>query len=103
MLTLLREMGVPVEERRITIDEVFEAHAAGTLQGAAGVGTAAMIAPLGRLRHKDREITVPSMTPDAATRPRRRRTRRHPHRPGAGPPQVDDGSLNADALLRTDL
>ena len=29
VLTLLREMGVPVDERRITIDEVFEAHAAG--------------------------------------------------------------------------
>ena len=66
VLTLLREMGVPVAERPITIDEVFEAHAAGRLQGAAGVGTAATIAPLGRLRHKDREITVPSMTADTA-------------------------------------
>lgn len=65
VLTLLREMGVPVAERRITIDEVFEAHAAGRLQGGAGVGTAATIAPLGRLRHKDREIVVPSMTPDS--------------------------------------
>ena len=66
VLTLLREMGVPVAERRITIDEVFEAHAAGRLHGAAGVGTAATIAPLGRLRHKDREITVPNMTADSA-------------------------------------
>lgn len=61
MLTLLRDMGVPVAERRIAIDEVFEAHAAGRLQGAAGVGTAATIAPLGRLRHKDQEITVPAL------------------------------------------
>ena len=65
VLTLLREMNIPVEERRITIDEVFEAAAKGTLQGAAGIGTAAVIAPLGRLRHKDREITVPAMTPDS--------------------------------------
>jgi branched-chain amino acid aminotransferase len=63
VLTLLREMNIPVEERRITIDEVFEAHSKGTLQGAAGLGTAAVIAPIGRLRHKDREITVPAMTP----------------------------------------
>ena len=63
VLTLLREMNIPVEERRISIDEVFEAHATGALQGAAGLGTAAVIAPLGRLRHKDREITVPAMTP----------------------------------------
>ena len=63
VLTLLREMNVPVEERRISIDEVFESHAAGLLEGAAGVGTAATIAPIGRLRHKDREITVPPITP----------------------------------------
>jgi branched-chain amino acid aminotransferase len=63
VLTLLREMNIPVEERRISIDEVFDAHAKGTLQGAAGLGTAAVIAPIGRLRHKDREITVPAMTP----------------------------------------
>jgi branched-chain amino acid aminotransferase len=65
VLTLLREMGVAVEERRISIDEVFEAHAAGRLEGAAGVGTAATIAPIGRLRHKDREITVPAITPES--------------------------------------
>jgi branched-chain amino acid aminotransferase len=63
VLTLLREMNVPVEERRISIDEVFDSHAAGLLEGAAGVGTAATIAPIGRLRHKDREITVPPITP----------------------------------------
>ncbi|HQZ40796.1 MAG TPA: branched-chain amino acid aminotransferase [Vicinamibacterales bacterium] len=65
VLTLLRDMGVPVAERRIAIDEVFEAHAAGRLQGAAGVGTAATIAPLGRLRHKDQEITVPALASDS--------------------------------------
>jgi branched-chain amino acid aminotransferase len=65
VLTLLRDMNLPVEERRISIDEVFEAHAKGVLQGAAGIGTAAVIAPLGRLRHKEREITVPPLTADS--------------------------------------
>ena len=65
VLTLLRDLNLPVEERRITIDEVFEAHGKGTLQGGAGIGTAAVICPLGRLRHKDREITVPVMGPDS--------------------------------------
>jgi len=65
VLTLLRDLRLPVDERRITIDEVFDAHAKGTLQGAAGIGTAAVIAPLGRLRHKDREITLPTMGPDS--------------------------------------
>jgi branched-chain amino acid aminotransferase len=65
VLTLLREMGVPVAERRIAIDEVFEAHGSGRLQAAAGVGTAATIAPIGRLRYKDQEITVPAVTSDS--------------------------------------
>jgi branched-chain amino acid aminotransferase len=65
VLTLLREMNVPVEERRIAIDEVFDAHAAGRLEGMAGVGTAATIAPIGRLRHKAQEITVPAMSDDS--------------------------------------
>lgn len=63
ILTLLREMQVAVEERRISIDEVFDAHASGTLQAAAGVGTAAVIAPIGRLHHRGREITVAPFTP----------------------------------------
>jgi branched-chain amino acid aminotransferase len=65
VLTLAREAGIPVEERRIAIDEVFDAYDAGRLQAAAGVGTAATIAPIGRLRHKDREITVAPVTPDS--------------------------------------
>ncbi len=64
VLTLLRDLHVPVAERRITIDEVFDAHAKGTLQGAAGVGTAAVIAPIGRLAHQGREIKVAAMGPD---------------------------------------
>lgn len=64
VLTLLRDLKLPIEERRITIDEVFDAHAQGTLQGAAGVGTAAVIAPIGRLSHRSREITLPAMGAD---------------------------------------
>jgi branched-chain amino acid aminotransferase len=65
VLTLLRDLGIAVEERPISIDEVFEAHAAGRLDSAAGIGTAATIAPLGRLRHRDREITIGAVTPDS--------------------------------------
>src|SRR2546427_182893 len=38
-LTLLREIGVPAEERQISIDEVLSAHAAGKLTEAFGAGT----------------------------------------------------------------
>ncbi len=65
VLTLMHDMKIPVEERRISIDEVFDAHAMGKLNAAAGVGTAAVIAPLGRLRHKDREITVPALSAES--------------------------------------
>jgi branched-chain amino acid aminotransferase len=65
VLTLLRDLKIDVEERPISIDEVFAAHAAGHLESAAGIGTAATIAPLGRLRHKDREITIPALTPES--------------------------------------
>ena len=37
-LTLLREMGIPAEERQISIDEVLSAHAAGKLSEAFGAG-----------------------------------------------------------------
>jgi branched-chain amino acid aminotransferase len=49
VLQLLRHKGVAVEERPISIDEVLEAYAAGTLEEAFGTGTAAVISPIGEL------------------------------------------------------
>jgi branched-chain amino acid aminotransferase len=60
VLTLLREMKVPCEERTITVDEVVAAHAAGTLEEAFGMGTAAVIAPIAAIGHRDREIVIPT-------------------------------------------
>ncbi len=57
-LTLAREMGVRVEERRIAIDELFDLHAQGRLAEGAGVGTGVAFAPLGRIRWRDREIDL---------------------------------------------
>lgn len=48
-LTLLRHWGVPVRERAITLKELRDAHAKGTLKEAFGTGTAAVIAPIGEL------------------------------------------------------
>lgn len=58
-LVLLREMGIPVEERRIAIEEIVSLHAAGTLLEAFGVGTAAIVAPIALIRYRDREISFP--------------------------------------------
>jgi branched-chain amino acid aminotransferase len=54
-LTLAREMGIRVEERRIAVDELFALHEAGRVTEAAAVGTAASVAPIGRIRWRERE------------------------------------------------
>ncbi len=58
VLTLCRDMGITVEERRIPIDELFERHAAGKLTQAAGVGTAATVAPIRKIRYRSRDIEL---------------------------------------------
>ncbi len=58
VLTLCRAMGVPVEERRIAIDELFERDAAGRHTQAAGVGTAATVAPIRKITFQQREIEL---------------------------------------------
>ena len=63
VLTLCRAMGVMVEERRISIDEIFERHAQGKNTQAAGVGTAATVAPIRTIKYQNREIEM--MPPDA--------------------------------------
>ncbi len=62
VLTLLSEMGVPVEERPISIDELLEHYKAGTLREAFGTGTAATIAPIGALCYRDFEMTFDTKT-----------------------------------------
>lgn len=50
VIALCKEWEIPVEERRISIDEIFEAAQAGTLEEVWGTGTAAVISPVGHLR-----------------------------------------------------
>lgn len=58
VLELLRSWGVPAVERKIAIDEIFEAHAAGILEEAFGTGTAAVISPIGRLAWRLQVIDI---------------------------------------------
>lgn len=48
-IELLKQADIPVSERRITIQEIYDAHAAGKLEEAFGTGTAAVISPIGEL------------------------------------------------------
>lgn len=57
VINLAKSMGVKVTERRLAIDEVFEAARNGKLNEAFGSGTAAVISPIGEL-NKDGERVV---------------------------------------------
>lgn len=52
VITGLQEMGLKVEQRRISIDEVVEAYKAGKVKEVFGTGTAAVIAPIRELNYK---------------------------------------------------
>jgi len=53
VMTLCREWGFSLEERRVSIDELVAAQQTGTLEEVFGTGTAAVITPVGKLRYKD--------------------------------------------------
>lgn len=57
-IQLLKKWGVKITERRITVEELYEAHAKGTLEEAFGTGTAAVISPIGELNWNDRRIKI---------------------------------------------
>ena len=58
VLKLAKDMGIKTEERRITIDEVFDAAKSGALNEAFGTGTAAVVSPVGLLARNDEQITL---------------------------------------------
>ena len=56
--TLAEKWGYKVEERKISISEVFEASANGTLKEVFGSGTAAVISPVGLIQHNGHQIKI---------------------------------------------
>jgi branched-chain amino acid aminotransferase len=61
ILTIARDMGVPVEERKVSVDEVLEAHANGSLKDAFGTGTAATITHIETINYKGKDYVLPSI------------------------------------------
>ena len=57
-IELLRDWGYTVEERQISVDELFEAAKNGTLEEAWGTGTAAVVSPIGNLFYNGEVYTV---------------------------------------------
>lgn len=58
VLALSRSWGLKATERKISIDEVMDAHAAGKLQEIFGSGTAAVISPVGELKYGEKVISI---------------------------------------------
>jgi branched-chain amino acid aminotransferase len=58
VLTLMREWGLSVSERPVTIDEVAQAAHKGKLDEVWGTGTAAVISPVGELSYKGERIVI---------------------------------------------
>ncbi|MBR4765272.1 MAG: branched-chain amino acid aminotransferase [Clostridia bacterium] len=53
VIEICKDWGLPVEERKVSVDELIETQKNGTLEECWGTGTAAVISPVGKLRYKD--------------------------------------------------
>lgn len=58
VIRLLKDWGVTVSERKITIEDVYQANEEGKLNEVFATGTAAVISPVGELCWKDHKIVI---------------------------------------------
>lgn len=58
VIALAKMWDIQVSERKISINEVLDAHASGKLEEIFGSGTAAVISPVGEIKYGDTVITV---------------------------------------------
>lgn len=61
VLTLAREWGLTVEERKVAVSEIIAAAKNGSLKEAFGTGTAATIAQIAAIGHEDRDYHLPEV------------------------------------------
>lgn len=57
-LQVLRKAGYKVEERRLSVEEIFQASNDGKLDEAFGTGTAAVISPVGTIFYKGESVVI---------------------------------------------
>lgn len=67
IIELAKELGYEVEERKVSVAELFEAYDKGELTEVFGSGTAAVISPVGTLKYEDREIVINNNEPGEIT------------------------------------
>ena len=61
VVSILKDLNIPVEERKISIDELIEASQNGTLEDAFGAGTAATISFIESIGYKDLDLKLPAI------------------------------------------
>ncbi len=67
IIKILQDWGQNIEERKITISEVADAYNNGSLQEAFGTGTAAVVAPIGKLQWNDLALEIDLEEPGGMT------------------------------------
>ncbi|RDB45809.1 branched-chain amino acid aminotransferase, partial [Tsukamurella tyrosinosolvens] len=67
LLQLARDAGFETEERRITVDELKEGVASGTITEVFACGTAAVITPVGRVKGSEEDFTIGDGQPGEIT------------------------------------
>lgn len=65
IITLAKDLGVTVEERRITVEEIVKGFKDGTVTEAFGSGTAAVVAPIAVINVNGSDVTIPEPAPDS--------------------------------------
>src|SRR5690625_1949151 len=58
VIQLLKHWGLPVVERKISMEEIAKAHEDGSLEEAFGTGTAAVISPIGQLSWEEKDFII---------------------------------------------
>lgn len=62
IITIARDLDMPVAERRIGVDEIINAIENGSLGEAFGAGTAATVAPIALIGYKGKDYVLPEIT-----------------------------------------
>lgn len=58
VIQLLKHWGIPIEERMVSIEEIYEAGKDGSLEEVFGTGTAADISPIGEMNWHGKKLII---------------------------------------------
>lgn len=65
IVQIAQDWGMPVEERRVSIEEIITGIESGRLQEAFGAGTAAVVSLIHAIGYEGRDYELPPITPDS--------------------------------------